>query len=349
MNNILNKNKEPFIKESRDILYAGLLHLYCQIDATGSRENGINQFTQIICNELFSFFTTFKSKSRLNVLAALQGISHEDLKFCNNEESTRIMRLLKVPEKYAVVFSKLSSQKTIFNSKSLEDFIKKNNHGLCKHKNILNKVKDALAIGYYHDQNILPIINILISDNAPEYELLAKKNHGLCWIHDNRHYKKIVPSSDILKKELDEFLVKYWDFYHKLLGYKINPSQELAVKLEKDFDDLFTTQTHYNLLNDRIEKTFANKNELLLVLKHPEIPLHNNMAELGARAKVRKSDNCFHTMSKSGTQIQDAFLSIIQTAKKLNVNAYKYISDRLNNSFEMTSLADLILAKIDSS
>ncbi len=86
MNNILNKDNEIFIKESKDILYAGLQHLFCQIDATGSRESGINQFTQIISNELFSFFTTFKSKSRLNVLAALQGISREDLKYSYNEK-----------------------------------------------------------------------------------------------------------------------------------------------------------------------------------------------------------------------------------------------------------------------
>ena len=41
-------------------------------------------------------------------------------------------------------------------------------------------------------------------------------------------------------------------------------------------------------LDQRIAKTKANKGELLMVLRHPEIPLHNNPAELGSRERVRK-------------------------------------------------------------
>jgi hypothetical protein len=37
-----------------------------------------------------------------------------------------------------------------------------------------------------------------------------------------------------------------------------------------------------------MERTRANKAKLLLVLKHPELPLHNNEAELAARKRVRK-------------------------------------------------------------
>lgn len=349
MNNILNKDKEIFIKESKDILYAGLLHLYCQIDATGSRESGINQYTQVICNELFSFFSTFKSKSRLNVLAALQGIRKEELKYSYNEESIRIMKLLKVPERYLSVFiSQLVLGKT-FCERGLEEYVKKELHSLSKHKNILNRVKDAFAIGYYHTQNISPIVKNLLSDHAPEYDKLAKEKQGLCWVHDARNYKKIIPSTETLRQEFDIFKDKYWNYYHKLLSYKKEPTKESAIKLEKEFDELFTTKTNYTLLNQRIEKTHAEKEKLLLVLKHPEMPLHNNMAELAARAKVRKKDTSFHTMSQTGTELQDTFLTIIQTAKKLHVNVYKYISDRINNTFEMAPLSDSILVKINSS
>ncbi len=349
MNNILNKDKGIFLKESQDILYAGLKYLYTHIDSTGSRERGINQFTQVVCSELFSFFTTLKSKSRLNVLAALQGIKVEDLKYRYNEEGIKMMGILKVPKKYIDIFSKLPSKQTTFDIKGLEEFVKKNMHTLIKHKNMFNWVKDALAIGYYHTQNILPIVKNLISDHAPEYDKIAKDGQGLCWVHDGRHYKKIEPTTPILRTDYETFLEKYWDYYRKLLNYKNKPSQELAIKLDKEFDELFTTKTCYKLLNQRIEKTYAEKEKLLLVLKHPQIPLHNNIAELGARAKVRKKDVSFHTMSELGTNLQDAFLTIIQTANKLHISAYKYISDRLKNSFELTSLADLILAKVNSS
>lgn len=259
------------------------------------------------------------------------------------------MKLLKVPERYLSVFiSQLVLGKT-FCERGLEEYVKKELHSLSKHKNILNRVKDAFAIGYYHTQNISPIVKNLLSDHAPEYDKLAKEKQGLCWVHDARNYKKIIPSTETLRQEFDIFKDKYWNYYHKLLSYKKEPTKESAIKLEKEFDELFTTKTNYTLLNQRIEKTHAEKEKLLLVLKHPVIPLHNNLAELAARAKVRKKDTSFHTMSQTGTELQDTFLTIIQTAKKLHVNVYKYISDRINNTFEMAPLSDSILVKINSS
>jgi len=38
-------------------------------------------------------------------------------------------------------------------------------------------------------------------------------------------------------------------------------------------------------------------------------------------------------------------MTIVQTAKKLGVSAYQYICDRVGNTFEMPSLAQLIREK----
>ena len=86
--------------------------------------------------------------------------------------------------------------------------------------------------------------------------------------------------------------------------------------LSLEFDQLFSSQTIYAELNERIKKTKAKKSELLLVLKYPELPLHNIMAELGARAQARKRDVSLHTKTEEGTKSQDTFLTIAQTAKK---------------------------------
>jgi hypothetical protein len=51
---------------------------------------------------------------------------------------------------------------------------------------------------------------------------------------------------------------------------------------------LFSTKTGYGQLDERIGKTKGNKEHLLKVLVLPEVPLHNNSAELAARAKVKK-------------------------------------------------------------
>jgi len=94
-----------------------------------------------------------------------------------------------------------------------------------------------------------------------------------------------------------------------------------------------------------LQKTKTNKAQLLLVLKYPELPLHNNDAELGARAQVRKRDISLHTMTKDGTKANDIFMTIVQTAKKLGVSSYEYIHDRVSESFCLPSLSELIEAK----
>jgi len=82
-----------------------------------------------------------------------------------------------------------------------------------------------------------------------------------------------------------------------------------------------------------------------MALKHPEVPLHNNESELGARAQVRKRDVSLHTMTEDGTKANDTFLTIVETAKKLGVSAYAYIHDRVSKRFCMPSLAEMIKAK----
>lgn len=144
------------------------------------------------------------------------------------------------------------------------------------------------------------------------------------------------------KDKLDDFLEQYWDYYAKLLEYKENPTQNKAEELSEEFDELFSTQTGYEALDDRIAKTKAKKVELLLVLKYPELPLHNNNSEHGARVEKRKQDVSLHTITDEGTKSKDTFLTIAQTAKKLGVSAYEYILDRVSKQFNMPSLASLI-------
>ena len=127
------------------------------------------------------------------------------------------------------------------------------------------------------------------------------------------------------------------------MKYKDDPRPETAEKLSIDFDNLFSTKTIYEALNDRIEKTLSKKEELLKVLKYPWLPLHNNDSELGARVEKRRQDVSLQTKSTEGTTAKDAFLTITQTAKKLGVNAFKYINDRVSGKFDMPALSDLII------
>jgi hypothetical protein len=80
------------------------------------------------------------------------------------------------------------------------------------------------------------------------------------------------------------------------------------------------------------------------VLQHPELPLHNNDSELGARVQARYRDISFQTKNLKGTECKDTFMTIVETARKLGVNVCNYIFDRISNKFKMPSLASLIEA-----
>lgn len=97
-------------------------------------------------------------------------------------------------------------------------------------------------------------------------------------------------------------------------------------------------------MDERIAKTKSKKKQLLVVLGHPYVPLHNNESELAARKEVRYRDISFQTRTKRGTQAKDVFFTIIQTCKKLGFNAYAYILDRLKDK-EMIALETIISQK----
>jgi hypothetical protein len=80
---------------------------------------------------------------------------------------------------------------------------------------------------------------------------------------------------------------------------------------------LFGATTGYAVLDDRIARTRAKKDCLLMVLAHPEIPLHNNPAELAARQRVRERDVSFGPWTMEGAKARDTFQTLATTAAKL--------------------------------
>jgi hypothetical protein len=74
----------------------------------------------------------------------------------------------------------------------------------------------------------------------------------------------------------------------QLLAYRKAPAPEQVLRLEAEFDTLFSTITGYMGLDRRIAMTRDRRTSLLMVLCHPEIPLHNNPAEIEMRCCVRR-------------------------------------------------------------
>lgn len=78
-----------------------------------------------------------------------------------------------------------------------------------------------------------------------------------------------------------------------------------------------------------------------MVLVRPEMPLHNNAAELGVRRRVRKRAISFGPRSGDGVKARDIFISLAATPKKLGVNFLQYVSDRISEINQMP-LAELL-------
>jgi hypothetical protein len=204
-----------------------------------------------------------------------------------------------------------------------------------------NKILEGAYLAAYLSDNP---VNILVCDDAPEYKLLAWLI-ALCWVHAGRHFKKLNPTLTHHKKILENFLNDFWNYCHQLKAYQKAPDPIYLKQLSADFDEIFSRKTGYELLDERIEKTKTKKDELLVVLKKPFVPLHNNDAELAARKEVRYRDISFQTRNAKGTQAKDVFFTIIQTCKKLGVNTYVYMLDKFTNGKKMMPLNELILLR----
>lgn len=331
--------QEIFHYEKDEIYRAGLESgSYQQIDDTGGKVNGVNHYVQIVCNDNYSAYFTTAKKDRLSIIDVLTNFAPRC--FLYNQEALELLRQMKVSEKLIGMVLKTLEKDKIYDEKNINELFDVIKPGPQQRVRIL----DACAIAAYHKQTDYPIVSCLLSDDAPQFKLLTEEQ-GLCWVHDGRHYKKLKPVVPQFHEKLKEFRGQYWDYYAELFEYKKNPTPNNASLLRLEFDRIFSIETGYAALDDRIGKTLAKKDELLLVLRYPELPLHNNAAELAARSQARSRDVSLQTKSEAGTKVKDTFLTITQTAKKLGVRVYEYIHDRVSGANKQPSLAEQVRQK----
>jgi len=328
---------EAFHQEKAEIVRAGLESTLCQqIDGTGAIVKGQNYHVQIVCNPYYTAYFTLAHKDRLSIIEIF--LCGSPRLYIFNDEAFELMESFNISES---LISNLRAE----NNNQILDHSQMQNllEGLLKGKMDPRylRIMESALIAFYHGQTEVPVVQILLSDDAPEYKRITSEQ-ALCWIHDGRKYKALQPVIPIHQEELGKFSGQYWDYYKKLLDYKTNPSPDLMDKLSLEFDELFSTVTSYPSLNKRIEITKSKKAEFLRVLQYPEIEVHNNAAELAARVQARKRDVSLHTITKEGTKSQDTFLTITETARKLGVSAYAYIYDRVSRINALPSLASLI-------
>ena len=332
---IITEDHDVFHQEKEAIVDAGLQGDYQQIDDTSGWVNGQSHYVHIFSNPLYTAFFTRARKDRLTLIEIL---CRGEFKFLFNEEASELMAAMGLSQKHINCLHHKGLLKQTEIDQVLSDMFPIPN----THKSNKRLIAEASAITYY--RTLPHAINYLMADDAKQFNYLAE-HKALCWIHEGRHYKKLTPFFRQHRTYVKEFLTRFWDFYRDLMGYTNNPSLDIATKLSNDFDDLFSTITGYNALDKRIALTKDKKEALLLALKFPFLPLHNNDAENGAQHQARLRDIHLQTKNKKGTEVKDTFATIVKTARKLKVNVMDYLHDRVTKKFLMPSLASLILKK----
>jgi len=334
---LLTEGHDQFHEEKDALLPAAReVSSYFQADDTGARHLGKNAYTTVIANPLFASFTTTLSKSRVNFLKLLR-VPHEE--YVLGDDALRYAE-------YQGLSASLLAR--------LESAVRKGSRILCGDK---AWERQLAAWGIHADEPRRIVTEAalfgtlmhyelylgqpLLSDDAGQFKILGLL-HALCWLHAERSLRKLVPLSPREQEAIDRVRDAVWKYYQRLRAYRQSPTPRRKAALEQDFDRLFTRRTGFADLNEALRRIHEKRDDLLLVLEHPEIPLHNNLSESDIREWAKKRKISAGTRSELGRRCRDTFVSLKKTCRKLGVSFRRYLQDRIRRLHEILALPDLI-------
>jgi hypothetical protein len=186
------------------------------------------------------------------------------------------------------------------------------------------------------------------SDDAGQFEVFKQ---SLCWVHEERHYRKLIPAHPEMAAEIEKVRNDIWQLYKDLKIYKESPNEQERIRLSQAFDNLFKPEkpTPYQVLNDRLALTYAKRDRLLFILDHPTTPLHNNLSETGGRGAKVKSKISGGTRSDDGRRSWDTFGSLNLTCRRLGICFYEYLMDRFLDLKKISRLGDIVRGHVNAS
>lgn len=335
--NILNDCEDVFtedLKSARDSAFKKCSQAH--VDETGAKFKGFRGYTFSVSNKFFTSFTTGFEKNRWFSVGALLGGTQGFI--INRDAISFIGKKLKKP-KITNYLSKLEGEK-FYSRLELEKLFEEEVFKEINHKQ-LDIVRTACAIGAIRSSAVGSAIKFLISDDAPNFVDLVK-NHQLCWVHEIRKYK-LCEVFKRIESETLENLVKEWRSFYKLMKrFKNNQTRELRMKIRSEFDRICDIKTLVKPLDEQLARTKANKKELLLFLKYPQLPLHNNMAEVDIRERVIKRKISMQNRSLEGMRAWDLMLSLASTCRKIKLSFWNYLQDRISMKESIPYLGKVI-------
>jgi hypothetical protein len=167
---------------------------------------------------------------------------------------------------------------------------------------------------------------VVVSDDAGQFNV---GQHALCWIHTERLVHKLETFTDQQRAAQQRVRALIWQLYGDLKDYRSSPTPCRRDQLRARFEYIFCQRTGFVTLDRLLQRLHANKDELLMVLEHPEIPLHTNGSENDIRCQVTKRHVSGGTRSDIGRDCRDALLGLAKTCSKLGIAFWDYLGARL--------------------
>jgi hypothetical protein len=331
LSRILTEGLDAFHQEKEEVRAAGLQTAsYVGTDDTGARHQGRNGYCTVIGNDLFACFESSDSKSRLNFLQVLHGsqplyaINETTLAYWERQELA------------AALMEKLSQGPRQFTDEPawqawlVELAITGERH--------VRIATEGALLGGLVERGVSPEL-VVLSDGAPQFDVFV---HASCWIHAERPLARMVPYHDAHRAIIEKIRAQIWELYQDLKAYRQQPDVAQKPLLEARFDALCDQKTGYPSIDGVLKEMRDHKADLLRVLEQPEVPLHNNACESDIREYVKKRKISGGTRSAAGRRCRDTFTSLKKTCRKLGVNFWNYLQDRLRGLGKIPRLADLI-------
>lgn len=335
LNGILTEKKEAFHREKDALLPAALsVSSYVGVDDTGARHQGQNGYCTHIGNEWFAYFESTATKSRLNFLEILRR-PHTD--YVINETARAYWHeQQKVSD---VVMKALTSGPSHF-----ADAPAWQAHlaavGVTGERHVRLATEGAL-LGSLVEHGVSPDL-VILSDGAPQFDVLV---HASCWIHQERALARMIPFSPAHRRAIDRARQGIWDLYQGLKAYRHKPEASQQSGWEARFDQLCAQRAGFPSVNGVLKEMAEHKEQLLCVLRRPQVPLHNNGSENALRDYVKKRKISGSTRSDSGRRCRDTFATLKKTCRKLGVNFWEYLQDRIRGQGLIPPLAEFVQYK----
>lgn len=328
INALLASGQEAFSKEKASLLQTGLeISPAVTVDDSGSRHQGVNGYVTVVSSPLFAWFGSADNKSRIDFLTHL----HDGQpRYVLNDIA---MGHLHKQGLQAAIIDAL--RRAPFDGGSWTAYLNWLDITQVRHRRIAT---EAALLGGLVAKGIHPQLAV-VSDGAGQFNILE---HALCWVHTERLVHQLIPSHEAQRQEQERLRGEIWAYYAQLKAFQAEPTKEKALALNVEFDRLFEQRTEWVTLGRLLRRIHQRKEDLLRVLKRPDIPLHTNASETDIRdyVKVRKISG--GTRSDLGQQCRDTFASLKKTCRKLGVSFWAYLTDRLTDAGQIAPLSEIM-------